>query len=51
MPYELGRQDQIARRLEQSKRLLRGVSDPTTTERIGKLIDDLEHVQAEENGK
>ena len=37
MPDQLARQEQIALRLEQSKRLLRGTHDPTTTERIGKL--------------
>jgi hypothetical protein len=29
-------------RLEQSKRLLKGAADPTTTERIGKMIGELE---------
>jgi hypothetical protein len=28
--------------LEQSKRLLKGTVDPTTTERIGRLIGELE---------
>lgn len=37
--------------MEQSKRLLRGANDPTTTERIGKLIDDLEHEKTEEAGR
>ena len=36
------REQEIERRLEQSKRLLRGASDPTTTERIGRLISELE---------
>ena len=36
------REQEIERRLEQSKRLLRGAADPTTTERIGRLIDELE---------
>lgn len=48
MPDQLARQEQIARRLEQSKRLLRGANDPTTSERIGKLIDDLELEKMEE---
>jgi preprotein translocase subunit Sss1 len=51
MPDQLARQEQIARRLEQSKRLLRDAKDPTTNERIGKLIGDLEHEQAEEKEK
>jgi hypothetical protein len=51
MPDQLARQEQIARRLEQSRRLLRGANDPATTERIGKLIGDLEHEQAEESEK
>jgi hypothetical protein len=36
------RAQEIERRLEQSKRLLRGAADPTTTERIGKMIGELE---------
>jgi hypothetical protein len=51
MPDQLARQEEIARRLEQSKRLLQGANDPKTTERIGKLIGDLEHEQAEEKEK
>jgi hypothetical protein len=51
MPDQLARQEQIALRLEQSKRLLQSALDPTTTERIGKLISDLEHEQAEEKEK
>ncbi|MEH2490429.1 MULTISPECIES: hypothetical protein [Bradyrhizobium] len=51
MPDQLARQEQIAVRLAQSKRLLKAVNDPTTTERIGKLISDLEHEQAEEKEK
>jgi hypothetical protein len=47
MPDQLARQEQIALRLEQSRRLLRDTNDATTTERIGKLIGDLEHEQAE----
>lgn len=47
MPDQLARQEQIARRLEQSKRLLRGMNDSLTTARIGKLIGDLEHEQVE----
>ena len=48
MPDQLVRQEQIARRLEQSRRLLRGASDATTAKRIGNLIDDLERKQTEE---
>jgi hypothetical protein len=51
MPDQLARQEQIARRLEQSLRLLRCANDPTTTERIARLIDDLEHERAEEKEK
>ena len=51
MPDQLARQEQIARRLEQSRRLLLGASDATTAKRIGKLIDGLEHEQAEEKEK
>jgi hypothetical protein len=36
------REHEIERRLEQSKRLLKGAADPTTTERIGKMIGELE---------
>jgi hypothetical protein len=51
MPDQLARQEQIARRLEQSQRLLRGANDPTTTQRISKLIGDLEHERSEEKEK
>jgi hypothetical protein len=36
------REQEIERRLEQSKRLLKGAVDPTTTERIGRMIGELE---------
>jgi hypothetical protein len=36
------REQEIERRLEQSKRLLRGAPDPTTIARIGRLIGELE---------
>jgi hypothetical protein len=36
------RQQEIERRLEQSKRLLKGAADSATTERIGKMIGELE---------
>jgi hypothetical protein len=36
------RKEERERRLEQSRRLLRGASDRTTSDRIGKLISDLE---------
>jgi hypothetical protein len=36
------RDKEIERRLEQSKRLLRAVNDPSTCERIGRLIGELE---------
>lgn len=51
MPDQLARQEQIQRRLEQSRRLLKGANDPTTTDRMGKLIDDLEHERVEEREK
>jgi hypothetical protein len=35
-------EQEIERRLEQSKRLLQGTVDPMTTERIGRLIGELE---------
>jgi hypothetical protein len=37
--------EELERRLEQSRRLLRTVNDSDTSERIGRLIDDLEHQQ------
>jgi hypothetical protein len=46
MPDHLARQEQIARRLEQSKRLLKG-ANATTTARNGRLIDDFEHEKEE----
>ncbi|MET3839095.1 hypothetical protein [Bradyrhizobium sp. OAE829] len=51
MPDQLARQEQIARRLEQAKRLVKGANDARTIERIGKMIGDLEHEQAEEKEK
>jgi hypothetical protein len=36
------REQEIERRLEQSRRLLRGAADPMTTERIEKMIGELE---------
>jgi hypothetical protein len=39
------RKEELERRLEQSRRLLRDASDRTTSERIGKLIDELEREQ------
>ena len=51
MPDQLARQEQIARRLEQSRRLLRAVTDTATAKRIGNLIDDLEREQVEEEEK
>ncbi|UFW69172.1 hypothetical protein [Bradyrhizobium sp. WU425] len=51
MQDQIDRQEQIAVRLEQTRRLLRSATNPTTTERIGKLIGELEHEQAEEKEK
>ena len=45
------RKEEIERRLEQSRRLLKGANDRTTSERIGKLIGDLEQEQERENEK
>ncbi|MBR1153699.1 hypothetical protein [Bradyrhizobium sp. JYMT SZCCT0428] len=51
MPDQLACQEQIARRLEQAKRLVKGANDAKNKERIGKLIGDLEQEQAEEKEK
>jgi hypothetical protein len=51
MPDQLFRQEQIARRLEQARRLVQGANDVVTTERIKKLIGNLENEQMEENEK
>ena len=51
MPDQLARQEQIARRLEQAKRLVRSATDTTTAKRIGKLIGDLELEQADKKEK
>ena len=48
------RDQEIERRLEQSKRLLRAATDPTTSERIGKMIGELEpeiQLQRENQGR
>jgi hypothetical protein len=45
------RDQEIERRLEQSKRLLRAAIDPTTSERIGTLIGELEFEQRIEKEK
>jgi hypothetical protein len=37
------RKEELERRLEQSRRLIKDAYDPTTKERIGHLIDDLEN--------
>jgi hypothetical protein len=39
----LVRQQEIERRLEQSKRLLKNAADSATTDRIGKMIGELEN--------
>ena len=51
MPDQLARQEQIARRLEQSRHLLQGVSDASTAKRIVNLIDDLENERTKEREK
>jgi hypothetical protein len=45
------RDEQIERRLEQSRRLFRCAADPKTAHRIGVLIDELEHEQQIEKEK
>jgi hypothetical protein len=51
MPDQIARQEEIERRLEQSRRLLKSASDPKTTARIDKLVADLEQEQVEEKEK
>jgi hypothetical protein len=51
MPDQIARQEEIERRLEQSRRLLKEAADATTTARIDKLIGDLEQQRAEEREK
>jgi hypothetical protein len=43
--------EEIERRLEQSRRLLKAANDPRTRERIGGLIDELEDREKEEKEK
>jgi hypothetical protein len=43
------RKEELERRLEQSRRLLRSASDRTTSDRIGRLISDLERERQLEN--
>jgi hypothetical protein len=45
------RHAELERRLEQSLRLQRSASDRTTSDRIGKLIDELEDEQQRETEK
>jgi hypothetical protein len=40
-----GQKEDLERRLEQSRRLSRVASDPTTKERLDRLTDDLEAEQ------
>jgi len=44
MPLQT-RKEELERRLEQSRRLLRSIADGPTCERLGRLISDLEHEQ------
>jgi len=46
-----GRKEQLERRLEQSRRLLKGVNDSITSERIERLVSDLEQEKRLENEK
>ncbi len=45
MPDQLARQEQIARRLEQAKRLAQVATDAATTERIREPIGDNEQTE------
>jgi preprotein translocase subunit Sss1 len=45
------RKEELERRLEQSRRLLKDANDPTTKERISLLIGDLEQQQQQETEK
>jgi hypothetical protein len=45
------RREELERRLEQSRRLQRSAGDRTTSDRIGKLIDELEDEQQREREK
>jgi hypothetical protein len=45
------RKEELERRLEQSRRLLRSITDRTTCDRLGRLIFDLEREQEHENEK
>ena len=44
MPLQT-RKEELERRLEQSRCLLRSITDGPTCERLGRLISDLEHEQ------
>jgi len=46
-----GRKEQLERRLEQSRRLLKGANDSITSERIERLVSDLEQEKKLENEK
>jgi hypothetical protein len=48
---DLSRKDELVRRLEQSRRLMKVANDPTTKERIGLLIESLVLEQIKENEK
>jgi hypothetical protein len=45
------RKEQLERRLEQSRRLLKSVNDPTTAGRLRKLVGDLEQEKQQESEK
>jgi hypothetical protein len=50
-PMFQSRKEELERRLEQSRRLLKDANDPTTRQRIGLLIGDLGQQQQQENEK
>jgi hypothetical protein len=50
MPVQT-RKNELERCLEQSRRLLRSISDATTCDRLGRLIVSLEHEQELEKEK
>jgi hypothetical protein len=48
---DLGRKEELERRLAQSRRLLKEADDPITKQRIGLLIGDLEQQRQQEPEK
>jgi TATA-binding protein-associated factor Taf7 len=48
---QLNKKEELERRLQQSRRLLKEATDPTTKDRLNKLVDDLVEEQQQEKGK